>query len=146
MDIEPGSSLLSRFVAPALLALGSAHAAASPLHTIDVLCAGTAPEDRAYLAAEVHGATMALEFYVDGQRERIGQRLPVDDVDVLFVPAQPALEAFGITTDGPVCLLALPPGTYRLEAWYRGQTRTLTTTIPPARGAVLGVAVGFDED
>ena len=108
-----------------------------PLQTIDVLCGGTAGEERQRLAKEVRGATIELEFFSGTQGNYVA------DVDVLFSPIEADVAAFGIVTDGPVCLLELPPGKYRVYTWFNGNARSTTVTIPTAKGALSRVSLGF---
>ena len=121
-----------------LLPLAAAPALANPLETIDVLCGGTAAEERSRLAGEVLGATISLEFAVGGSGVR--------DVDVLFTPVTAAVEAFGIVANGPVCLLQLPPGQYRIDTWFNGHARSARANIAVGGGKPLTVAIEFPED
>ena len=127
-------------MAAAALALGWMPAFANPLETIDILCGGTAAEERANLEKEVRAASVALEFF-SGTRGNY-----VADVDVLFTPLQAPVEAFGIVTNGPVCLLELPPGEYRVDTWFNGHARSTKATIPARRDQLVRVSLGFPED
>lgn len=127
-------------LAAALLAAGVPAFAANPLETVDVLCGGTAPEEAERLAGEVLGATISLEFF-SGTRGNY-----VKDVDVLFTPVHAPIEAFGIVTDGPRCLLELPPGEYRVDTWYNGHSRRTSAVISASRSAPVRVSLGFPED
>lgn len=62
---------------------------------------------------------------------------PLETVDVL---------CGGIVTDGPRCLLELPPGEYRLDTWFNGHSRKTSAVIPSARNAPIRVSLGFPED
>lgn len=126
-------------LAAALLAAGAPAFAANPLETVDVLCGGLAAEDSERLVSEVRGATIFLEFY-SGTRGNYAK-----DVDVLFTPVEAPIEAFGIVTDGPRCLLELPPGEYRVNTWFNGHSRTTSAVIPASRGAPVRVSLGFPE-
>jgi hypothetical protein len=128
-------------IAMAALALAAAPAfAANPLETVDVLCGGMAAEEGERLAGEVRAATIALEFFSGTAGEY------VSDVDVLFTPVSAPIGAFGIVTDGPRCLLELPPGEYRLDTWFNGHSRSTSAVIPPSRGALVRVSLGFPEE
>lgn len=127
-------------LAAALLACGMPALAANALETVDVLCGGTAAEEAERLAAEVRGATISLEFF-SGTRGNY-----VKGVDVLFTPVDAPIEAFGIVTAGPRCLLELPPGEYRLDTWFNGHSRKTSAVIPAARNAPIRVSLGFPED
>lgn len=141
--MNPGSPTQKKSsisLAAALLAAGVPAFAANPLETVDVLCGGTAAEETQRLASEVRGATIALEFF-SGTRGNY-----VKYVDVLFTPVKAPIEAFGIVTDGPRCLLELPPGEYRLDTWFNGHSRRTSAVVPATRGAPIRVSLGFPED
>ena len=137
MDANPR---LSRLAAAALLALAGAPAGANPLETIDVLCAGESAEERARLGREVLDATVSLEFAL-AERSRA-----VADVDVLFTPIAAPVQAFGLVANGPVCLLQLPPGQYRIDTWFNGHARSTRATVAAGGAAPLRVAVEFPDD
>jgi hypothetical protein len=123
-----------------LLPLGAAPALANPLEIVDVLCGGEAVEERARLAGEVLGATLSLEFTVSGPGRAVA------DVDVLFTPVAAPIDSFGIVANGPVCLLQLPPGQYRIDTWFNGHARSTRASIPAGGVAPMRVAVDFPED
>jgi hypothetical protein len=123
----------------AALALAAAPALANPLETVDVLCGGTAADERLRLGSEVLGATLSLEFAAPG----LGR--DVAEVDILFTPISAPVEAFGIVANGPVCLLQLPPGQYRIDTWFNGHARSTRALIAPGGTSPLRVAVEFPE-
>lgn len=127
-------------LAAALLLAGVPALAANPLETVDVLCGGTAAEETERLVGEVRGATISLEFF-SGTKGNY-----VKDVDVLFTPVKAPIEAFGIVTDGPRCLLELPPGEYLVHTWFNGHSRKTSAVIPASRGAPILISLGFPED
>lgn len=127
-------------LAAALLLAGMPALAANPLETVDVLCGGTAAEETERLVGEVRGATISLEFF-SGTKGNY-----VKDVDVLFTPVRAPIEAFGIVTDGPRCLLELPPGEYLVHTWFNGHARKTSAVIPASRGAPIRISLGFPED
>lgn len=127
-------------LAAALLLAGMPALAANPLETVDVLCGGTAAEETERLVGEVRGATISLEFF-SGTKGNY-----VQDVDVLFTPVRAPIEAFGIVTDGPRCLLELPPGEYLVHTWFNGHARKTSAVIPASRGAPIRISLGFPED
>jgi hypothetical protein len=124
----------------ALLLAPAGAALANPLETVDVLCAADVIEERARLASEVLGASISLEFTVAGRGPYLA------DVDVLFTPIAAPIGAFGIVANGPVCLLQLPPGQYRIDTWFNGHARSTRATIVAGAVAPLRVAVEFPED
>jgi hypothetical protein len=123
----------------ALLPLAAAPALGNPLETVDVLCGGSAAEERAQLLHEVVGATLSLEFAI----AELGGY--VADVDELFTPVNAPIEAFGIVASGPVCLLGLPHGEYRIDAWFNGHSRSARAFIAPGTSVPIRVAVDFPE-
>ena len=134
-------SMTKRTLAAAALALSLTPALArNPLETIDVLCGGTGAEERAGLEKEVRAASVALEFFSGTKGNYVA------DVDVLFTPIDAPVEAFGIVTNGPVCLVELPPGEYRVNTWFNGHSRITTATIPAKRDRLVRVSLGFPED
>ena len=132
--------MTKRWIAVAALALASLPAFANPLETIDVLCGGTGADERAGLEQEVRAASVSLEFFSGTQGNYVA------DVDVLFTPLANPAEAFGIVTNGPVCLLELPPGEYRVNTWFNGHARGTTATIPARREQLVRVSLGFPEE
>ena len=135
------ASTLKLALAAALLAAAPRPALAHPLETIDVLCGGRSAEERAHLGTEVVGATLSLEFAV----AELGAY--VADVDVLFTPiAAPVDRPFGIVASGPVCYLQLPPGEYRIDAWFNGHSRSTRAKIPSPPLEPVRVAVEFPEE
>ena len=137
MDRNPWRSSI---LAAALLPMAAGPAFGNPLETVDVLCGGEAVEERARLAGEVVGATISLEFAVTAAG------IPLADVDVLFTPVSAPIEAFGIVANGPVCLLQLPPGQYRIDTWFNGHARSTRATISANGVAPVRVAVEFPEE
>ena len=133
------NSIAKRTIAAAALAL-AAPAFGNPLETVDVLCGGTGAEERAGLEKEVRAASVSLEFF-SGTRGNY-----VADVDVLFTPVKAPIAAFGIVTNGPVCLLELPPGEYRVDTWFNGHSRRTTAIVPAQRDRLVRVSLGFPED
>ena len=134
---------MTRLIAASLLALAaSSPAFADPLQTIDVLCGGVEPEERERLTQEVRGATIELEFFSGTRGDYVA------DVDVLFSPIDAPVAAFGIVTTGPVCLLELPPGEYRVHGWFNGHARSTVATIGKAQAkrGLLRVSLGFPVD
>ena len=123
-----------------LLPLAALPALANPLETIDVLCGGTGAEERAGLEKEVRAASVALEFFSGTKGNYVA------DVDVLFTPLNAPVEAFGIVTNGPVCLLQLPPGQYRIDTWFNGHARSTSASIAAGGAAPTRVTVAFPED
>jgi hypothetical protein len=51
-----------------------------------------------------------------------------------------------VTADGPECLLAAPPGAYRIDARYGGITRTARATIARAAGPPRKLAFAFPDE
>lgn len=131
---------MRRILAALALAACPFTSLAHPLQTVDVLCGGVAAEERQHLAREVRGATVQLEFYVGTQ----GQH--VRDVDVLFSPIDAPVAAFGIVTEGPVCLVQLPAGRYRVYTWFNGHARSTEAVIRKGAAQPIRITLGFPAD
>ena len=139
--MNPGGPTLNRsFAACAVAAMTALPAFANPLETVDVLCGGMSADEADRLGKEVRAATVSLEFY-SGTRGNY-----VSDVDVLFTPVKAPLEAFGIVTSGPRCLVELPPGEYVVNTWFNGNARETRATIPANRNGLVRVTLGFPEE
>jgi len=103
-----------------------------------IVCGGIGSDERAALASQVRGANLALEFFANR-----GEYIADVSVTVLAMPGSaPVVRA---TTDGPICYVQLPPGTYKVEAAYGGVTRSTRVTIPAAPASPVRVALGFPD-
>ena len=116
----------------ALLAPLGAHAA-----TPTVVCGGVGSDERRDMEALAGNANVSLEFFV-GKRGAY-----VADVELTFTPVQ-GLPSFSTNADGPLCYARLDPGTYRVEATYRGATRTAMAHVSES-GSPVHLAMGFPE-
>ena len=103
-------------VAPILLALAAqAHAAA-------MMCGGVGSDARRALESS-DSANVELEFFVAERGAYVA------NVGVSVTPLnskEPVIEG---TSSGPLCLLQLEPGRYRVAATFNGATRTATATV-----------------
>jgi hypothetical protein len=68
--------------------------------------------------------------------------------DVRLRITSPSLPDLGLETasDGPLCVLRLPAGTWQIQANWRGETRQQTVQISAATGALRRVTLSFPED
>ena len=85
-------------------------------------CGGAGADARAELARLEAQANLMLSFVTV---KRGGY---VADVAVSIVAENAKLPRFDVTSDGPICLLRVPPGRYRIEASF-GATRRAATTM-----------------
>jgi len=105
--------------------------------TPSVVCGGIGSDERHAMQAQAGDANVSLEFFV-GKRGAY-----VADVELTFTPVK-GLPSFSTHADGPLCYARLDPGTYRVEATYRGATRVATAKVSDA-GAPVHLAMGFPE-
>ena len=94
--------------------------AAQPVQTqgpIQYLCGGVGEGSRQQLQAEASNFNLGF-WMVKGPR---GEYLA--DVPITIKKGDRTLAKF--TADGPLCYLKLPAGTYTIEGWHDGQTRTI---------------------
>ena len=117
----------------ALLVPLGAFAASTPA----VVCGGIGSDERHEMQAKANDANVSLEFYV-GKRGAY-----VADVELTFTPVK-GLPAFSTSADGPLCYARLAPGMYRVEATYRGATRTAVAHVSDS-GPPVHLAMGFPE-
>lgn len=96
-------------------------------------CGGVGDEEREALRALRAQANMEL-LLVTGKRGAY-----VAGVSLRFSRSGSGAPGVQIQAEGPICLLSLPPGTYRVEATYEGTTRTrnVSTASAGAKPAVI---------
>ena len=87
------------------------------------VCAGVGEEERAALAKLEAGSTLKLVF-ASGKR---GAYLA--HVDVVLSERDGKRPALKFTATAPICLLQAPAGSYRVEASFRDQKRSLATSV-----------------
>jgi hypothetical protein len=104
-----------------------------------VVCGGVGEDERESLMARSEGANLALEFFVAGRGNYVA------DVDVTVIPEADPPSALAIDADGPICLLTVAPGRYRVEARYEGSIQRATARVPASSSAPTRVAIAFPE-
>lgn len=87
------------------------------------VCGGVGADERRALAALNAQANLSLVFVT----VKRGGYLADVELSLFDANAKPA--RFTTATDGPMCLLRLPPGKYRLEASFAGTKRSSAATI-----------------
>ncbi|MBI3375658.1 MAG: carboxypeptidase regulatory-like domain-containing protein [Betaproteobacteria bacterium] len=87
------------------------------------VCGGVGADERRALAATNAQANLALVFVTV---KRGGY---VADVELSLFDASAKSARFTTATDGPMCLLRLPPGKYRLEASFAGVRRASAVAV-----------------
>ena len=99
------------------------------------VCGGVGAEERRELAALEARANLALTFVT---LKRGGY---LADVEVTLYEAGAKSARFKTTADGPICLLRLPAGRYRIEAAHGGAKRSAQAAL--AQDAQRPVRLGF---
>lgn len=87
------------------------------------VCGGVGADERRVLAAMNAQANLSLVFVT---LKRGGY---LADVELSLFDANAKAARLTTSTDGPMCLLRLPPGKYRLEALFAGVKRTSAVTV-----------------
>ena len=110
--------------------------AGADAHAAAMLCGGVGSDARRALEA-TQSANVELEFFVAQRGAYIA------NVGVTVTPlkgAEPVIEG---TAQGPLCILQLEPGRYRVAATYNGATRSATATVPARSSRPTRLALGF---
>jgi len=110
---------------------------ATSAHGAAMMCGGVGSDARR--ALEGTSANVELEFFV-AQRGAY-----VANVGVSVTPLnskEPVIEG---TSSGPLCLLQLEPGRYRVQATFNGATRSATATVPSRASRPTHLALGFPQ-
>ena len=96
-------------------------------------CGGVGDEEREALRALKPQANMELLLVTEKRGGYIA------GVSLRFSRSGSGASGVQIQAEGPICLLNLPAGTYRVEATYEGTTRVrnVSTTSGGAKPAVL---------
>ena len=111
---------------------------ATSAHGAAMMCGGVGADARRALEA-TQSANVELEFFV-AQRGAY-----VANVGVSVTPLnskEPVIEG---TSSGPLCLLQLEPGRYRVQATFNGATRSATATVPSRASRPTHLALGFPQ-
>jgi hypothetical protein len=116
----------------AALALAAGVAQASPL----VTCGGVSFEGRTELKALESSSNVRLEFATAGRGAYVA------DVALAVADAR-GRPVLNTVSEGPVCLLALPAGRYRVNASYAGTTRTATVDAPASLGKPRRIVIAY---
>jgi hypothetical protein len=125
-----------RFAAIAILAAGAVAAQAAPVAGEKLVCGGVGTDARRDLAAQMPDSNVSLEFSLAGRGNYVA------DVEVTLTSSAGGAAAFTVKTEGPICYLHLPPGGYRIDAAYKGTTKSATANVAAA-GKPLRFAMAF---
>ena len=135
-----------RLVAGLLLALAGVNAVAQDdirLREQDGIawaCGGIGYGERSALKSLETRSNLVVLF-VSGTRGAF-----VADVKVRITsPSLPDL-GLDLVSDGPLCVVRLPAGTWQIQASWRGDTRQQTVQIAAASGSLRRVTLSFPED
>jgi hypothetical protein len=118
------------------LAAVLALAALPALAQVPIACGGVGSDERHAMEAKAAQSNVALEMFIDKGGEYVA------DVDVTLRPEKGS-DAIAVHTDGPICYLHVPAGRYRVEATFRGITRSAMATVPASMGRPVRVALSF---
>ena len=88
------------------------------------VCGGVGADERRALVALEAQANLALVFVTPKRGGYLA------DVELSLFDASAKSARFTAATDGPMCLLRVPAGNYRLEASFGGVRRTSAVAVP----------------
>ncbi len=111
---------------------------ATSAHGAAMICGGVGSDARRALEG-TKSANVELEFFVAHRGAYVA------NVGVSVTPLnskEPVIEG---TSSGPLCLLQLEPGRYRVQAIFNGATRTATATVRSTPSRPVHVALGFPQ-
>ena len=95
------------------------------------VCGGAGVEERAALAALRPQANLELLFVT----ARRGGYLA--DVEVAIFPGDKNSPVVQITAGGPICMISVPKGNYRIDATYAGVSRSLRVAADTRQARVV---------
>ena len=119
--------LLAALAAAALPAL----AAQDP-----ITCGGIGSDERHAMEDAAARSNIAIEMFIAPGGEYVA------DVDVVL-RREGTGSGIAVHVDGPLCYLQVPAGRYRLEATFRGITRSRQVDAPATMGHPVRVSVAF---
>lgn len=126
------------WITATFVTIGAA-AVAWPVHGGVMVCGGVGSDEREALAESTRGANLALEFFVAPRGAYLA------DVDVTLTPLRDSGPTVEAHADGPVCYVKVPPGHYRIEATFEGETRTAQAAIPASAASPVKIALAFPD-
>jgi hypothetical protein len=100
-------------------------------------CGGAGVEERETLASIRSASSLELLFVT----EKRGGYLA--DVAVKLERADGTAPALRFVSDGPICMMTVPAGAYRIEASFAGATRTQRVAVSSATGKAARVVFQF---
>lgn len=123
------------------------HASAIPAQQLDFkdaggvawVCGGVGAEERRLLAGLEARANLMLIFVT---AKRGGY---LADVEVSLREAAGNAPRLNATADGPICLLRVPPGRYRIDAAYDGTRRNASVSVPKTAARAARAVFAFPE-
>jgi hypothetical protein len=118
------------------LGVGAANAASGDWD-LRLVCGGIGSDEREAMEAKAPSANLSLEMFIAPGGEYVA------DVDVTLQPLGGERAPLAVHTEGPICLLHVPPGRYRIEATFSGVTRSAQTTVPAGATRPVRVALAF---
>ena len=121
-----------------LVMVASLAFAAVDAHAAAMMCGGVGADARRSLEA-TQGANLALEFFIADHGAYVA------NVGVVVTPLRQTEPVIEGTATGPLCVLTLAPGRYRVEATYNGMKRSATAAVPASSARPAHVALGFPQ-
>ena len=104
------------------------------------VCAGVGVEERRALAELRPQANLEILFVT----EKRGGYL--SDVELtIYAPAQ-TVSVLRVAAEGPMCLVAVPAGAYRIEARYGGTTRVAKAAVSDTAQRLSRVVLAFPDE
>ena len=101
------------------------------------VCGGVGANERSELGGLRPQANLELNFVTVKRGGYIA------DVAVSITSEKAKAPLFETTSDGPVCLLHVSPGRYRIEATYGGAKRSATTTVATDSKRPVRIVLAF---
>ena len=108
--------------------------------TVDYACGGVGVEERNEMKALESQANVEFTFAT------IKRGAYLADVSITITDAKSKSPVLKTMAEGPLCLLRLAPGTYRVEATHAGATRARTFTASRDQGRLVRIGFGFPEE
>ena len=103
-------------------------------------CGGAGVEERATLASIRSASSLELVFVT----EKRGGYLA--DVEIVLERADGAAPPVRFVADGPICMLDVPAGAYRIAASFQGTTRTQRAAAARSGSHAARVVFRFPEE
>jgi hypothetical protein len=133
---------MRRLLLTPLIALAAGSAFAAPLamkeeRGLRWVCGGAGVEERQEIAALEREANLRLLFVT---QKRGGY---LADVEVALSGRGASAPSLKFTSEGPICLLKAPAGSYTVQAEYAGKQRSAQVTVAADPGKPVKAVLAF---